>query len=173
MDIKRIIFTTLCCALSGLLFIHLIKWDWSFFIIPITMALSVSLTNYDLISIRKKWLGILLHLSLSIILFFVTFFATFTLSAKIDGFTIFYIGCAFGAILFALLTNIILPFQHFWSNLLIITLLSLICFPIATYIHETPWHIIPILKGRENISIVWMTLVGLGISIGIHNRKHK
>jgi len=172
MHIKRITFTTLCCALSGLLFIYLIKWDWSFFIIPTLMALSVSLINYDQISIRKKWLGILLHLSLSIILFFVTFFATFTLSAKIDGFIIFYVGCAFGAILFALLTNIILPFQHFWSSLLIIMVLSLICFPIATYIHETSWNIIPILKGRENISIVWMTLVGLGISIGIHYRKN-
>ncbi len=172
MDVRRITFTTLCCALSGLLFIYLIKWDWSFFIIPTLMALSVSLTNYDQISIRKKWLGILLHLSLSIILFFVTFFATFTLSAKIDGFIIFYVGCAFGAILFALLTNIILPFQHFWSSLLIIRVLSLICFPIATYIHETSWNIIPILKGRENISIVWMKLVGLGISIGIHYRKN-
>jgi len=28
------------------------------------------------------------------------------------------------------------------------------------------------LKGRENISIVWMKLVGLGISIGIHYRKN-
>lgn len=172
MDVRRITFTTLCCALSGLLFIYLIKWDWSFFIIPTLMALSVSLTNYDLISIRKKCLGILLHLSLSIMLFFVTFFVTFTLSAKMDGFIIFYVGCAFGAILFALLTNIILPFQHFWSSLLIITVLSLICFPIATYIHETSWNIIPILKGRENISIVWMALVGLGISIGIHYRKN-
>ena len=172
MDVRRITFTTLCCALSGLLFIYLIKWDWSFFIIPTLMALSVSLTNYDQISIRKKWLGILLHLSLSIMLFFVTFFVTFTLSAKMDGFIIFYVGCAFGAILFALLTNIILPFQHFWSSLLIITVLSLICFPIATYIHETSWNIIPILKGRENISIVWMALVGLGISIGIHYRKN-
>ncbi|MBD1433559.1 hypothetical protein H8B06_12030 [Sphingobacterium sp. DN00404] len=171
MDIKRITFTTLCCALSGLLFLYLIKWDWSFFIIPTLMALSVSLTNYDLISIRKKWFGILLHLSLSIILFFVTIFVTFTLSAKIDGYIIFYIGCAFGAILFALLTNIILPLQHFWSSLLIITGLSLICFPIATYIHETSWNIAPILKGRENIAIVWMTFVGLGISIGIHYRN--
>lgn len=171
MDIKRIIFTTLCCALSGLLFLYLIKWDWSFFIIPTMMALSISLPNYDLISIRKKWIGILLHLSLSIMLFFITIFMTFTLSAKIDSFIVFYLGCAFGAILFALITNIILPFKLLWSSLLIITVLSLICFPLATYIHEKSWDIVPILKGRENISVVWMTLVGLGISIGIHYKK--
>lgn len=28
--------------------------------------------------------------------------------------------------------------------------------------------IVPILDGRENIALVWMTLVGLGISVGIN-----
>lgn len=88
---------------------------------------------------RKKSLGILLHLSLSVILFFVTIFLTFTLSAKIDSLIVFYFGCAFGAILFVLITNIILPFKRPWWSLLIITVLSLICFPLATYIHEKSW----------------------------------
>lgn len=77
----------------------------------------------------------------------------------------------FSAILFALITNIILPFKRFWLSLLIITALSLICFPLTTYIHETSWNIVPILKGRENIAIVWMTFVGLGISIGIYDKR--
>lgn len=172
MDIKRVILTTLCCIVSGFLFIHLIKWDWSFFIIPILMSLSISLTNYDLISIHKKWLGILLYVSLSVMLFFITIGITFGISTKVDDYTlVFSLGCAFSAILFTLITYIILPFHRFWVSLLIITILSSIAFPVATYLYEKPLDIAPIFKGRENISVVWMTLVGLGISIGIHYRK--
>ncbi|GGH16561.1 hypothetical protein GCM10011418_19000 [Sphingobacterium alkalisoli] len=131
------------------------------------MALSVSLTNYDLLSIRKKWLGLLLHLSLSIMLFFTSIGVTFGMSTTIDNyFAVFCLGCAFTAILFALITNVILPFQHFWICLLIITILSLMAFPIASYFHENPQPILSILKGRENIAVVWMTLVGMGTSIG-------
>lgn len=168
----RIILTTLCCMLSGLLFMYFIKWDSSFFIIPISMALSISLTNYDLVSIRKKWLGLLLHLSLSIMLFFISIGVTFGMSTTIDNYVVvFCLGCAFTAILFALITNVILPFQHFWICLLIITILSLMVFPIASYLHENPKPILSMLNGRDNIVVVWMTLVGLGTSIGIHYRK--
>ncbi|PRD47735.1 hypothetical protein C5745_07390 [Sphingobacterium haloxyli] len=67
--------------------------------------------------------------------------------------------------------NMILPFKRPRWNFLIIIVLSLMCFPLATYIHEKSWGIVPILNGRENIAVVWMTLVGLGISVGIHNKR--
>ena len=171
MHIKRILLTTVCCALSGLLFHYLIKWDWSFFIIPIMMAFSISLTNYDILSTQKKWLGILLHVLLSIILLFATIFVTFSLSTKIDSIIIFNIGCAIGAILFALITQIILPFQRFWLGMLIVLALSLVSFPLATFIYGERWNLPSILYSRINIAIAWTTLVGLGVSIGIHYRK--
>jgi len=83
----------------------------------------------------------------------------------------FYIGSALGAILFALITNIILPFRQIWITFLVTIFLSLLVFPIAAYFQRE--SDIPILNKKEAIVTIWMTLVGLGTSIGIHWRKEK
>lgn len=150
----------------------LIKWDWSFFIIPILMALSISLTNAGLIAIRRKRLGILLHLLLSIALFFVMIGVTFGLSSWTGNHEVFYIGCVLGGISFALITHIILPFPKLWLSMTLVAVLSILAFPISTYIHVKHGIFTDFLIGRENISIVWGTFVGFANAIGIHYGRH-
>lgn len=167
----RIAMTSLCCVLASIIFLVCIKWDWSFILIPTLISLAVSLSNFDRISFPKKLIGILLHWFLSIVIFIITIGITvFMLSPM--GMYAMYVGSALAAILFALITNIILPFPKFWLSMVVIFGLSVLVWPIADYMHAQPIFKLAALKGRENIITIWCSLVGFGVAGGIHHRKH-
>ncbi|MDF2477075.1 MAG: hypothetical protein K0S24_2558 [Sphingobacterium sp.] len=167
----RIIMTSLCYILVGFISSVFIKWDWSFFLIPTLISLAVSLSNFDRISFPKKVTGILLHWFLSIVIFIITIGITvFILSPM--GMYAMYVGSALAAILFTLITNIILPFPKFWLSMVVIIGLSLVVWPMADYIHAHPIFKLAALNGRENIIAIWCSLVGFGVALGIHRRKY-
>lgn len=171
MQIIRIAMTSLCCILASIIFLVCIKWDWSLILMPILMSLAVSLSNFDKISFPKKLTGILLHCFLSIVIFVITVGTTVSILFPMGLYTM-YIGSALAAILFTLNTNVILTFPRFWLSMAIIIGLSLLVWPIAEYIHAHPLSKFTFLNGRESIVIIWSTLVGFGVAIGIHHRKY-
>ncbi len=172
MQIIRIAMTSLCCILASIIFSVCIKWDWSFILIPTLISLAVSLSNFDRISFPKKLIGILLHWFLSIVIFIITIGITvFILSPM--GLYAMYVGSALAAILFTLITNIILIFPKFWLSMAIIIGLSVLVWPIADYIHAHPLFKFTLLNGRENIVIIWCSLVGFGVALGVHAQKDK
>ena len=83
-----------------------------------------------------------------------------------------YVGSAIAAILFALITSIILPFPKFWRSMVVIFGLSILVWPISDYAHAHPIFKLAALNGRENIITIWCSLVGFGVSWGIHQRKY-
>lgn len=84
-----------------------------------------------------------------------------------------YVGSALAAILFTLITNIILPFPKFWLSMVVIIGLSLVVWPISDYMHTHPIFKFAALNGRENIIAIWCSLVGFGVALGIHAQKDK
>jgi len=163
--------TSICCMLAGFISSALIKWDWSFILIPTLISLAVSLSNFDRISFPKKWIGILLHWFLSIVIFIITIGITVFILPPIGTHAI-YVGSALAAILFALITNIILPFPKFWLSIVVILGLSVLVWPIADYIHAHPLSKFTLLNGHENIITIWCSIVGFGVALGIHPRKY-
>ncbi|QIH34176.1 hypothetical protein [Sphingobacterium sp. DR205] len=167
----RIGLTSFCCILAGFISSVFINWDWSFILIPTLISLAVSLSNFDKISFPKKLIGILLHWFLSMVIFVITICVTvFILSPM--GLHAMYVGSALAAILFALITNILLPFPKFWLSMVIIFGLSLLVWPIADYMHAHPTFKLVALDGRENIITIWYSIVGFGVASGIHRRKY-
>jgi len=83
-----------------------------------------------------------------------------------------YIGSALAAILFALITNINLPFPKVWLSMVVIFVLSLLVWPISDYMHAHSTFKFAALNGRENIITIWCSLVGFGVALGIHHRKY-
>jgi len=167
----RIVMTSLCCILAGFISSFFIKWDWSFILVPTLISLAVTLSNFDKISFPKKLIGILLHWFLSIVIFILTIGITvFSLSPL--GSYAMYVGSALAAILFSLNTNIILTFPKFWFSMVVIIGLSLVVWPMADYMHAHPIFKLAALKERENIIAIWCSLVGFGVSLGIHHRKY-
>lgn len=167
----RTAITSLCCILAGFISSVCIKWDWSFILIPTLISLAVSLSNFDKISFPKKVTGVLLHWLLSIVIFIITIGITvFILSPM--GMNAMYVGTTLAAILFSLITNIILPFPKFWLSMVVIFGLSVLAWPIADYMHAQPTFKFAALNGHENIITIWCSLVGFGIALGIHHRKY-
>lgn len=162
--------TSLCCILAGFISSVFIKWDWSFILIPTLISLAVSLSNFDKISFPKKVTGILLHWFLTFVIFIITIGITVFILSPI-GMYAMYVGSAIAAILFALITNIILPFPKFWLSMLVIFGLSVLVWPISDYVHAHPIFKLAALNGRENIITIWCSLVGFGVSLGIHHKK--
>lgn len=168
----RIATTSTSFLFAGLISSMCIKWDWSFFLIPTLISLAASLSNFDLISFHKKAIAMLLHCFLNLVVFLIAMGITsFTLAPL--GQNALYLGSTLGAILFTFNTNIILTFPNFWLSMALIIGLSLLVWPIADYVHARSLFKFETLNGRENMILIWATLVGFGIAVGIHGPNGK
>jgi hypothetical protein len=182
---KRVFLTTTLCFIFGIVSAYLtnlksLDFFTSIYTFPVLFSIAIPLTNIDRITTREKYQGFLISIALTFILFYISVHFTITSHFQNLWFLKRYIVSPLAGIVIILITNLYIKIKDLKFGVILCGVLAS-CVPIIINIY---WHRdlshpykLHLFEGLsiEFISptdyfIIWQTLLGFGISLGIWMR---
>ena len=167
---KRVIYTGLGCLAAGLASFSLSLIKEIIFLTPIFFALAIPLTNFDRINTKKKYQAFLLSVLLLLPIFFLSVPLGIGLGQTFLGQSSIYITCLLTALMTFMTQTTILRIDSIKIGLITTGIISL-TIPILTKLLNAIGTIE--FDQPAIFFIIWQTVVGFGIGLGVWTKKKK